>query len=87
MTSACPVVMAVGLVIRAGGDNTGKDVVMGMIGVLGTVTGIGLTVYGAHRLTPEELEEQRKERRNALPPALVPAVSVGLGSVQATWKF
>lgn len=87
MTSACPLVMAVGLVIRGGGDNTGKDVAVGMIGVVGTVTGIGLTVYGAHRLTPEEMEERRKERRDVLSSALVPAVSVGLGSVEATWKF
>lgn len=88
LTSVSPVAMMIGLLVNTGGDQAGKNVASVLCGIAGAGTGVLMIVHGAHRLTPEELEERRREeRRGDRSSALVPAVSVGLGAIQAAWTF
>jgi hypothetical protein len=83
LTSVSPIAGVAGTIASLSSGKGGGAAASVIVGLAGTVSGIVMIAHGAHRMTPEELEESKKAAL-FMP---VPSVSVGLGSVQATWTF
>lgn len=87
-TCIVPIGTAAGVIARPSGDSTAKDWAVGVVGTLATVGSIGLIVYSAKRMTPEEYRNEVRAKKELSWQSVLPSnVQVGMGSMQATWTF
>ncbi|MBK8257212.1 MAG: hypothetical protein IPK82_31630 [Polyangiaceae bacterium] len=88
LTCTVPVGTIAGVLARPSGDSTGKDWVVGVIGTMATAASVGLIVYSAKRMTPEEYRNEVRMKQASSWQTLLPTnVHVGVGSVHASWTF